>query len=77
MALLPEFCRLDKGEEDFDRARTVHLLADDGLHLADGPKAQREIRIDTGCKFPDHPGSQHELVAWNLCLRRYLFKGGK
>jgi hypothetical protein len=41
MALLPQFGGLNKGEEDFHRARPVHLLTDDGLHFSNGPKAER------------------------------------
>jgi hypothetical protein len=75
MTLLPEFRRLDKGEEYLNGTGSVHFLTDDGFHLSNGSKAQGEVGIDPGSQFPDHPRPKHQLMAGDFCFRRNLLQG--
>jgi hypothetical protein len=74
MALLPKLCRLDKRKEDLDGTGSVHLLTDDGFHFLNRSKAQREVGIDPGGQFPNHPCPKHQLMAGNFCFRGDLLQ---
>jgi hypothetical protein len=73
MALLPEFGRLNKREQHFNRSDSVHLLTNDGFHLSNGSPTERKIRVDARRQFPDHSRPEHQLMARDLCLRRDFF----
>ena len=68
--LLPQFGGLDRWHQQLQGSGPVHLLAHDGLDLAQRAQAERQPAVDTGRDAPDHPGAQHQLVADDLSLGR-------
>jgi hypothetical protein len=63
--LFPELARVDGGQEKL-LADAVHLLADDGHNLVNGPVAEEEVRVNACAELADIAGAQQELVAGNL-----------
>ena len=57
--LLPEFCRLNDRHQQFDRAGTVHFIANDRLDLADDPQPHRHVGVDPTGQSLDHAGPHH------------------
>src|SRR4249919_2092869 len=66
--LLPQFLRLDRRHQQFDRAGGVHFLAHRALDLAQHAQAQRAPRVQAGGELADHAGLEHQLVADDLGL---------
>ena len=73
---LPEVGRLDHGHQHLLGARRVHLLAHDGLHLAQHAQAQRQPTVKAGRELADHAGAQHQLMTddFRFC-RSFLERG--
>ena len=65
---LPQLARLDDRHEQLNRAGTIHLLAHDGLDLAQHTQAQRHPGIDAGREALDHARAQHQTMAGELGL---------
>ena len=72
---LEEVDRLQRGHENLDPARRVHLLANDRLRLLERPQTERQIRVGPGHELPDHSGAQHELMARHLGIGRDFLHG--
>jgi hypothetical protein len=68
--LLPDFRRLERGHEQFKRARTIHFLADDLLDFAQCAQAERQKSINAAGKFANQPGAQQKLVRENFRVSR-------
>ncbi len=66
--LLPQFGRLHCRHQQFERAGTVHLLADHFFHLAQDSEAQRHPGEQARGEPANQPGSKHQLVADDLRL---------
>jgi hypothetical protein len=73
--LLPQFGRLHRRHQQFDRARPVHFLAHDGFHLADRAQADGQVVIDAAGHATDHAGAHHELVADDFGVSGGFFEG--
>ena len=74
--LLPQFGRLHERHQQFDTGGFVHLVTDDGFHLADHAQAHRHVGIDAGTEAFDHACTHHQLVADDFRVRRCIFKCG-
>ena len=66
LRLLPELGGLDRRHRELDRARPLHLAADDRHQLARGPPAGRLHRVDPRGEPPHESGARHQLVADHL-----------
>ena len=73
---LPQLGGLHNGHTDFLRSAALHFLAHNRFHFAHHAQAQRQPGIQAGGQFANEAGSQHELVADDLCIRRRFFLGG-
>src|SRR5262249_42629872 len=56
----PQFGRLDGRHQQFDSARAVLFLADDGADLLQGAKAERQESVYAGGLLTHHAGAQHQ-----------------
>ena len=74
-ALLPDFRRLKRGHEQFQRAGAVHLLADDLLHLAQRAQAERQKGINAAGELADEPGAEQEFVRKDFRVSRGFAEG--
>jgi hypothetical protein len=74
--LLPDFRRVERGEEELLPADGFHLLAHD-LHraLRDAPR-EREERVDAGAELPDVAGAQEQAVRDDLGVGRVFAQCG-
>ena len=72
---LPELRRLHHRHYELDRARAIHLLADDGFDLAQHAQPHRQPGIQARRQTPDESRPQHELVAHDLGIRRHVAQG--
>ena len=73
--LLPQLGRLHRRHQQLERPGTVHLLADDVLDLAQHPEADRQPGVEAGGQAADQAGPQHQLVAHDLGVGRYVAQG--
>jgi hypothetical protein len=71
--LLPQFGRLDRGHQDFERTRPVHFLAYDALYLMQDAYTERHPGKQPGGQAAYHTCAQHQLVADDLGFCRHLF----
>ena len=71
---LPQFGRLHCRHRQLDGPRSIHLLANDRLDLAQHAQADRHPGVDAARQTFDHPGAQHELVADDLGVSRGFFE---
>ena len=60
--MLPDFRRLQRGHEHFERARAVHFLADDLLHLAQRAQAERQKSVKPAGELAHQAGAQQQFV---------------
>src|SRR5690554_1667431 len=67
--LLPQFSRLDYGQQHFLAAYGIHLFANDLFHLADHSQPQREKGIDSRGRPAHKPGPQHEFMTDDFGIR--------
>src|SRR5208282_3577042 len=74
-ALLPDFRRLERGHEHFERAGTVHFLTDDLLDLAQGAQTERQKGINAAGELADQPGAEQEFVRKNFRVSRSFAEG--
>ena len=74
--LLPDFGRLQRGHEDFERAGAVHLLADDALDLAQRAQTERQKGVHAACEFAQQAGAEQEFVGKDLRLGGGFLQGG-
>ena len=74
-AFLPQLRGDDHGHCYLLRTRHVHLFTYNIFHLADYPQAKRKIVVYPCRHLSYHAGPYHKPVAYNLCIRRGLFKG--
>ena len=74
-ALGPQLARLDHRHHAFDGAGAVHLLAHDGLDLADHAQAHGHVGVDAGAQLLDHAGARHELVTDDFGVGGRFFQG--
>ena len=65
-AFLPQFARLHRRHQQFDRTGTIHFLAHDGLDLAQYAQAQWRPGVDAGGELADHARAQHQPMAGDL-----------
>ena len=75
-ALLPDFRRLQRGHEDFERAGAVHFLAHDLLDLAQHAQAHRQEGVQTARELADEARAQEEFVRRDLGVGGSFFEGG-
>jgi hypothetical protein len=75
-ALLPQLRRHRGRQQHLLRARAVHLVADDVLHLLQHPPAQRQKGVHAGGDPADETAADHEHVAHDLSVRGALLQGG-
>jgi hypothetical protein len=55
---------------NFLRSGFIHFLTDNLFQLTNNPITQRQVRIYAAGQFSDHPGSNHQLVAYHLGIGR-------
>jgi hypothetical protein len=60
--LLPEFGRVEGGQEHFLGADGVHFLAHDANDLVEGTLREEQIAVDAGDELPDVAGADQEFV---------------
>ena len=68
--LLPQLGGLHGGHQHLLGASRVHLLANDGLDLAQHAHADRQPRVETGREQANQAGPEHQPMADDLRLRR-------
>ena len=69
-AFLPQFGRLDAGQEHFLAANAVHFLADNLLHFFQHAQAEGQDGINTCGQLPDHSGTHHQFMADDFSISR-------
>ena len=74
---LPQLGRLHDGHGAFNRACAVHLLAHNGLNLANHAQAHRHIGINTCAQTLDKTSAHHQLVANDFGIGRRIAQGGE
>ena len=74
--LVPELGRREDGHHHLLGADCLHLVADDGLDLADRAPGERQVAVEPGGGLADHAGAQQQAVARELGLRRVLLERG-
>ena len=62
------------GHHELLGARSVHLVADNVLNLADRAPGERQVGIQTGGLLADHAGTEQQAVACELGVSRILFE---
>jgi hypothetical protein len=72
--LLPKFCRLHRGHQQLQCAGTVHFLADYRFDLAQHAQTQGHPGKEPGSQSPYQACSEHQLMADDLCFRRYFLE---
>jgi hypothetical protein len=73
--LHPQLAGVNGRPEELDGAGAVHLLADDGLELLHGAEAERQIGVNSGGNFADHPGAHHQSLADDVGVGRDFAQG--
>ena len=68
----PELLRLEDRQVHFQRARRVHLLADDLDHLLQRPEPERRVRIDARGELVNEPCAVEELMRDDLGVAGHL-----
>ena len=68
----PELLRLEDRQVDFQRARRVHLLADDLGHLPERPEPERRVRVDARGELVDESRAVEELMRDDLGVAGHL-----
>ena len=71
----PQLGGLHGRHQHFERAGAVHLLADDGLDLAQHAQADRQPRVHAAGEAADQAGAQHQLVADDLGIGGNVAQG--
>ncbi len=72
---VPQLAWLDGGKQHFHCTGAVHLLAHDGLDLAQHAQAQRRPGVQPGGQLADHARAQHQAVADQLGVGRGFLGG--
>ena len=69
--LLPQLGRLHHRHRDLNSPSSVHLFADDGLHLADDAQPHGHVVVDARAQALDQARAHHQLVAddFSVCGR--------
>jgi hypothetical protein len=73
--LFPEFDRTQRRKVKFLTPDRVHLFPYYGGRLVQRPQPERQERIHTRRKSPDHSCTDHELVTGDDGICRCLFDG--
>ena len=75
--LVPELGGREDGHHHLLGADALHLVADDGLDLADRAPRERQVAVEAGGGLADHAGAQQQAVARELGLGRVLLQRGR
>jgi hypothetical protein len=59
---------LDDGHDELERARAIHLFANDPLDLAQRDEAERHPRVKPGAQLLDEARAKHQLDADDVGL---------
>ena len=73
--LLPQLRGLHHRHGHLNGARAVHLLANNGLNLADHPQAHGHVGVDARAQLFDHAGAHHQLMAGHLGVSGGFLEG--
>jgi hypothetical protein len=73
--LVPKFGGLHHRHDQLHGAGAVHLLPNDGFHLADRAQSHRHVAVDAGGDLADHAGAQHQLLADDFGIGRGFLEG--
>ena len=60
--LLPDFGRMEDGENQLLGSDGGHLLADDGVDLVQHPETERQKNVKAGRQLSNHPRPDHEFM---------------
>jgi hypothetical protein len=74
ICFLPEFGRLYHRHQNLLGAALVQLFANNALKLANRAEGKIAIRVQARADLFDHPGTRHQLVAWNFGVVRSIFE---
>ena len=75
-ALLPEVRGLQRGHQQLERARAVHLFADDSLDFSQCPHSERQESVKSASQLANQPRAQKQFVRDDLRFRRRFFECG-
>jgi hypothetical protein len=71
--LFPEFNRIQSGQVEFLCTNPIHFFPNDFDDLLECTITKGEKCIDSRRQGTDHPGSDHELMTWYLCVGGCFF----
>src|SRR5690242_9490775 len=66
--LVPNVFRLNNRHRHFLSARTIHLFADDPLHLMQNAQAQWQVAIHTGGQLTNKASTHKQLLVDTLSI---------
>ena len=73
---MPQLGGLNDGHRHFNCTGLVHLVAHDGLDLANHAHPHRHVVVNARAQLFDQTGARHQLVAGDFCVGRGFFQGG-